>query len=40
MFNGVYQQFIAMYDSGWQICCNWSKIKQLRYQHTEVPCRR
>jgi len=34
-FNVVYQQFIAMYDSGCRICCNWSIL-----QHTEVPCRR
>jgi len=28
-FNVVYQQFIAtcMYDSGYQICCNWSRLK-------------
>jgi len=26
-FNVVYQQFIAMYDSGCQICCNWSRLK-------------
>jgi len=23
--NVVYQQFRAMYDSGCQICCNWSR---------------
>jgi len=23
----VYQRFIAMYDSGCQICCNWSRIQ-------------
>jgi len=23
----VYQQFIAMYHSGCQICCNWSRLK-------------
>jgi len=22
----VYQQFIVMYDSGCQICCNWSRL--------------
>jgi len=27
MFNVVYQQFIAMYDSGCQICCNYSRLK-------------
>jgi len=27
MFNIVYQQFIAMYDSGCQICCNWSRLE-------------
>jgi len=26
-FNVVYQQFIAIYDSGCQICCNWSRFK-------------
>jgi len=26
-FNVVYQQFRAMYDSGCQICCNWSRLK-------------
>jgi len=26
-FNVVYKQFIAMNDSGWQICCNWSRLK-------------
>jgi len=26
-FNVVYQQFIAMYDSGCQIFCNWSRLK-------------
>jgi len=26
-FNVVYQQFIAMYDSGCQISCNWSRLK-------------
>jgi len=25
-FNVVYQQFRAMYDSGCQICCNWSRL--------------
>jgi len=24
-FNVVYQQFKAMYNSGCQICCNWSR---------------
>jgi len=43
--NGInvgYQQFIAMYDSGCQICCNGSRLKLffLMYQHTEVPFRR
>jgi len=23
----TYQQFKAMYDSGCQICCNWSTLK-------------
>jgi len=28
-------EFIAMYDSGCHICCNWSRLKPvLRYQHT------
>jgi len=26
-FEVVYQQFVAMYDSGCQICCNWSRLK-------------
>jgi len=26
-FNVVYQQFRAMYNSGCQICCNWSRLK-------------
>jgi len=26
-FNVVYQQFIAMYNSGCQISCNWSRLK-------------
>jgi len=26
-FNIVYQQFRAMYNSGCQICCNWSRLK-------------
>jgi len=26
-FNVVCQQFRAMYDSGYQICCNWSRLK-------------
>jgi len=26
-FNVVYQQFRAMYDSGCQNCCNWSRLK-------------
>jgi len=26
-FNVVFKQFIAMYDSGCQICCNWSRLK-------------
>jgi len=26
-FNIVYQEFIAMYDSGCQIFCNWSRLK-------------
>jgi len=41
-FNVVYQQFKDMYDSGCQICCNWSILK-LGFKlsaHTEVPCRR
>jgi len=25
-FNAIYQQFIAMYDSGCQIYCNWSRL--------------
>jgi len=34
--NVVYQQFRAMYDSGYQICCNWSRLKVgfLNCQHT------
>jgi len=27
VFNVVYQQFTAMYDSGCQICCNWCRLK-------------
>jgi len=26
-FNVVYQQLIAIYDSGCHICCNWSTLK-------------
>jgi len=26
-FNVVYQQFTALYDSGCQTCCNWSRLK-------------
>jgi len=26
-FNVVYQQFVAMYNSGCKICCNWSRFK-------------
>jgi len=26
-FNVVYQKFMAMGDSGCQICCNWSRFK-------------
>jgi len=26
-FNGICPWFIAMYDSGCQICCNWSRLK-------------
>jgi len=26
-FNVVYHRFRAMYDSGCQICCNWSRLK-------------
>jgi len=22
-----FQQFIAIYGNGWQICCNWSRLK-------------
>jgi len=41
VFNVVYQQFIVMYDSGCQICCNWSRLKpDFKGQHTEVPYRR
>jgi len=29
-FSVVYQQFIAMYDSGCQICCNWCS-RTLKY---------
>jgi len=39
--NVVYQQFIAMYDSGWQNCCNcpdWSR--DFMCQHAGVPYRR
>jgi len=36
-----YQQYIAMYYSGCQICCNWSRLKPgFTCQHTEVPCHR
>jgi len=27
IFNIVYQHFRAMYDSGCQIFCNWSRLK-------------
>jgi len=40
-FNIIYHQFIALYDSGCQIYCNWSRIKpgfNVPTQHTEVPC--
>jgi len=30
-FNVVYQQCIAMYDSGGQICCNWSRLNPCFY---------
>jgi len=30
-FNVVYHQFIAMYDSGCQICGNWSRLKPALY---------
>jgi len=30
----VCQQFIAVYDSGCQICCNWSRLKS----GFNVPC--
>jgi len=26
-FNVVYQQFIAVYNSGCQNCCKWSRLK-------------
>jgi len=26
-FKVIYQQFIAIYDSGCQIYCNWSRLK-------------
>jgi len=42
-FNVVYQQFRAtcMYDSGCQICCNWSRLQPgLICQHNEIPCHR
>jgi len=26
-FKVVYQQFIGMYVSGCQVCCNWSRLK-------------
>jgi len=40
-FKVVYQRLIAMYDSGCQICCNWTRLKPgFMYQHTKVPCRR
>jgi len=40
--NVIYQQFIAMYDSGCQICYNWSSLKLVfkSPEHTEVPHRR
>jgi len=28
-FNVIYQQFIAMYASGCQICCRWSRHKPI-----------
>jgi len=41
LFNVVYQQFRAMYNSDCQIYCNWSRIKPvLLCQHTEIPCHR
>jgi len=32
-FNIIYQQFIAMYDIGCQVCCNWSSASTPMY-HT------
>jgi len=26
VFNAVYQQFIAIHGSSYQICCNWSRL--------------
>jgi len=39
-FNIVYQQFIAMYDSGCQIWCNWSRLKPERASTWKYPCLR
>jgi len=37
-FNTVYPQCRIMYASGYQICCNWSRLKlSLMGQHTEAP---
>jgi len=37
----VSQRFIALNDSGCQICCTGPESSRvLMHQHTEVPCRR
>jgi len=41
VFNVIYQQFIAMYDSGCQICCKCpDSSRVVTSQHTEVTYRR
>jgi len=36
MSNVIYQQFIAMYYSGCQICCNWSGLISHIYTWTNT----
>jgi len=40
-FNVIYKQFIAMYDGGCPICCNWARREPgFVVQHTELPYHR
>jgi len=36
-FNVVYQRFIAMYDSGYCICFNWSRLKPYTADKHDTP---